>query len=116
MCGWMMSLQVAVAAPIYNGGGPLEGLDATSGLAGIPNAEPRETITNILQAVLSYMALIAVAAVIVAGIYLIVGLGSDESKDKAKKIIQYTLTGLAIILFARIIVNLVTLYLADQIS
>lgn len=111
-----MALQAAAAAPIYNGGGPLEGVDATTGLQGIPNAEPRETITGILQAVLSYMALIAVAAIIVAGIYLIVGFGADDSKDKAKKIIQYTLVGLAIILFSRIIVSLVTVMLADQIS
>lgn len=115
--GWILSAQAAiVAAPIYNGGGPLEGVDATDGLAGIPTAEPRETITSILEAILSYMALLSVAAIIIAGIYLIVGLGSDESKDKAKKIVQYTLIGLAIILFARIIVSLITVFLADQIS
>lgn len=113
----MMAFQtVAAQGPIYTGGGPLEGLNAAAGLTVPQDADPRVVITSILSSILSFMALVSVAAIIIAGIYLIVGLGSDESKDKAKKIIQYTLIGLVIILFSRVIVSLVTVYLASQVS
>jgi len=105
------------AAQVYTGGGPLEGVSATSGLSGIPqDTDPRVVITNLLASILSFMALISVAAIVIAGMYLIVGFGSDDSKDKAKKIIQYTLVGLVIILFSRVIVGLVTVYLASQVG
>jgi type IV secretory pathway VirB2 component (pilin) len=113
----MIAVSQRVEAQVYNGGGPLQGANATNGLVGIPHsANPRSVIITILQTVLSFMSLIAVATVIIAGIYLVVGLGSDDSKDKAKKIIQYTLIGLIIILLSQVIVNLVTSFLANQIS
>ncbi len=101
-----------VWASVYNGGGPLAGVTATSGLSVPTTTDPRAVIISILSTVLSFMALFAVAAVIVAGIYLIVSLGSDESREKAKKIILYTLIGLIIILMSRAIVGLVTVILA----
>lgn len=115
--GMALASAEAVSAQVYNGGGAVAGLAATSGLQGIPrDDDPRAIIINIITSVLSFMALIAVTTVIIAGIYLIVGMGSDDSKDKAKKIIQYTLIGLLVILFSRVIVGLVTNYLANQIA
>lgn len=112
----LMSVQSVLAAPVYQGGGPLAGVNATTGLAGIPHdGNPRGIIINILQSVLSFMSLVSVATIVIAGIYMIVGLGSDDSKEKAKKIIMYTLIGLSIILFSQIIVGLVTRYLVDQV-
>ena len=100
---------------IYNGGGPTAGVFATNGLA-VPTAtDPRAVIIRILETVLSFMSLISVGAVIIAGIYLIVGMGSDDSREKAKKIIFYTLIGLTIILLSRVIVSLVTVILANDI-
>jgi hypothetical protein len=52
-----------------------------------------------------------VAAIIIAGIYMIISLGNDEQIEKAKKIIKYTLIGLVIILFSRVLVGLVTHFL-----
>jgi type IV secretory pathway VirB2 component (pilin) len=66
----------------------------------------RQVITNILNAVLNFVGLLAVIAIVVAGIWLIVGMGSDDSKERAKKIILYTVIGLVIILLAKLIVNL----------
>ncbi|MDD5103886.1 MAG: hypothetical protein PHX93_05850 [Candidatus Peribacteraceae bacterium] len=65
------------------------------------------TIINITMKVLGFVSLIAVVVIIIAGIWLIVGLGSDASKETAKKIVIYTIIGLILILAARAIVMFV---------
>lgn len=91
-----------------------------SDVPGLPNAtDPsgiRRIITTILTTVLNFLALIAVVVVIIAGIRLIVSQGEEEAKEKAKKTILYALAGLVIVLFARVIVSLVTEYLASQVG
>jgi len=76
----------------------------------------RGIINDIIIAVLNFLALIAVVVVIIAGIRLIVSQGNDEEKDKAKKAIFYALAGLVIVLFARVIVGLITNYLAGEVG
>lgn len=92
----------------------------TPDIAGLPDAADEESIRTIivdlLASVLNFLALIAVVIVVIAGIRLIVSQGEDDAKDKAKKTIFYALVGLAIVLFARVIVGLVTVYLAEQVS
>lgn len=109
------SVQVA-AAQVFDGPGIQGAIDQASGISGLPAGDVRTTIINIVQTVLSFLALAAVIAIIIAGIWLIVGMGSDDSKERAKKIILYTLAGLIIVLFARVIVGLVTVFLASQIA
>jgi succinate dehydrogenase/fumarate reductase cytochrome b subunit len=91
-----------------------------SDVPGLPNAtDPqgiRNIITKILTTVLNFLALIAVVVVVIAGIRLIVSQGEEEAKEKAKKTILYALAGLVIVLFARVIVSLVTEYLASQVG
>ena len=65
----------------------------------------RVIILNVLAFSLDFLALIALIAIIIAGILLIVSGGSDEQKDRAKKIIIYVVIGLLVILFARLIVS-----------
>ena len=74
----------------------------------LPNGtgDIRQVITNILNIVLNFVGLLAVIALVVAGIWLIVGMGSDDSKERAKKIILYTIIGLIIILLAKLLVSL----------
>ncbi|MDO8468344.1 MAG: hypothetical protein Q7S29_01135 [Candidatus Peribacter sp.] len=67
----------------------------------------RGAIVRIVLAVLSYVALIAVVVIIIAGIWMIVGLGEESSKERAKKIVIYTIIGLILILIARAIVTFV---------
>lgn len=111
-----LSLFIETAqAQVYNGPGVLGGLSALAGVAGVANGDPRAVAIRVIQIILSFLGLIAVAMVIIAGIYLIVGAGSDESREKAKKIILYTLIGLLIILFSKVLVGLVTNLLAHQI-
>lgn len=76
-------------------------------LGSTSDADPKQFIIDIVQAVLQFVALIAVIMIIIAGIWLIVGFGEDSSKEKAKKIIIYTIVGLLIILLAEAIVQFV---------
>jgi hypothetical protein len=102
-------------AAVFDGPGILGGLNAAGGIAGLPDGDVRSTIVRILRTVLSFLALAAVITIIIAGIILIVSLGNEEQKERAKRIIFYTLIGLVIILFARVIVGIVTVYLAGQV-
>ncbi len=94
-------------------GGPTPNIGGLPG--GANEQDIRQIIVNILASVLNFLALIAVVVVVIAGIRLIVSQGEDDAKDKAKKTIFYALIGLAVVLFARVIVGLITVYLANQI-
>lgn len=67
----------------------------------------RGTVLGILRGVLSFMALIAVVVIVIAGIYLVISLGDEQAKDRAKRIIFYAVIGLLVILFAQAIVGFV---------
>lgn len=87
---------------------------------GLPDAsspeDVRSTIIGVIEAVLNFLALIAVIVIIIAGIRLIVSQGEEEQKEKAKKTILYAIIGLVVVLFARVIVSLVTVYLAEEVG
>jgi len=55
------------------------------------------TMEKILFAVIKFMGLAAVIVIVIAGIMLIVGAGSDESRQKTIKIVIYSLVGLIVI-------------------
>jgi len=102
-------------AQVFNGGGVDAGLGAASGVVGVSSDDPRQVIIGVLEAVLNFAALFAVIMVITAGFYLVLSLGNDDKKEKAKKIIYYTLIGLVVILFSRVIVSFVTVWLPSQV-
>lgn len=106
---------LSLIAQVYNGGGISDGIGQASGVTGVASADPRDVVVNIIATVLNYLALAAFVMVVIAGIYLIVSLGNDDNKEKAKKIIYYTIIGLIVVLFSRIIVSLVTEWLPSQI-
>ena len=101
-------------ASVYGGPGPAGGAGIVGDIV-VPQADLRSVVITILTTAMSLLGLAALVTIVLAGIYMVVGLGSDESRDKAKKIIQYTLIGLVIVLFSEVIVNLVTVYLFQQI-
>lgn len=84
-------------------GGDIPDIDGTT-----DNTDIRDVITKVLGYVLSFLALIAVVVIVIAGIRLIVSQGSEEERDKAKKTILYAVIGLLIVLFARVIVGFFT--------
>jgi type IV secretory pathway VirB2 component (pilin) len=67
----------------------------------------RTTILEVLQAVLNFMALVAVVFVVVAGIRLVISQGDEGQKDAAKKTIVYVIVGLVIIVLASAIVGFI---------
>lgn len=97
-----------VLAQVYNGGGVQAGIGATSGITGVASISPYALITKILVVVLNYAALAAFIMVVIAGFYLVLSNGNDDNKEKAKKIITYTLIGLTVLLFSRVIVHIFT--------
>lgn len=104
-----LAWRTPVLAQTFAGNTPDIGTPGEADAEGI-----RTTITNILKAVLNFLALIAVVVIVIAGIRLIISQGEEEAKEKAKKTILYALIGLIIVLFSRVIVGLVTEYLAEQ--
>lgn len=67
----------------------------------------RTATENLLFTVLTYMGLLAVVVIIIGSIMLIAGLGSDESRDRIRKILIFTFVGFIIIAFAGAIVQFV---------
>jgi succinate dehydrogenase/fumarate reductase cytochrome b subunit len=76
-----------------------------SGIGG--SSDIRGAILEVLKAVLSFMALIAVVFIVIGGIRLVVSQGEEQEKDKAKKTIIYVIIGLIVILLARAIVEFI---------
>jgi hypothetical protein len=67
----------------------------------------KATIANAVNVILSYVAVLAVAMIVFAGVWMIVGSYDESSKEKAKKMIIYTVIGLLIIILSKAIYNLV---------
>lgn len=91
-------------AQVYGGAGLSGGMNAAGTIGGLSTLDGRAFIIRLIEIALDYVLIIAVAAVIVAGIYLIVSNGDEGQKDKAKNIIIYVSVGIVLILFARVIV------------
>lgn len=115
LAGATAFLPAAIAsAQVFNGGGISEGLGQAGGVTGVAGDDPRGAIISVIAAVLNFAGVFAVAMIILAGFYLVLSMGNDEGKEKAKKTILYTLIGLIVILFSRVIVSLVTVWLAGE--
>lgn len=76
----------------------------------------RQTILNIIKKVLTFMALVAVVFIVIAGIRLVVSQGEEAEKDKAKKTIFYVIIGLVVILLAQAIVDFIASQIASSTS
>lgn len=108
----LLALTVMVVIALQNSGAlrasVQDGLTWISGSVDVPTGDPREEVTDAVRLVITFLALAAVITIISAGIFFIVGLGSDTSIQRGKKIILYTILGLAIVFFARLIVAFLT--------
>lgn len=95
-------------ASVYDGCGLLCGIMGASGITGIAESESlTDLILTIIAFILDIALLLAVLAIIIAGLYLITSNGDEGQKDKAKKIIFYVILGIVLILFSRILVTLI---------
>lgn len=103
--GTAIALPTVAYASVYSGQGILGGIAAATGLGGIVGATSiTELIVKVINFILNVVLLLAVLAIIIAGIYLIVSNGEEGQKDKAKKIIMYAIIGIIVILLSRAIV------------
>lgn len=109
---WSLSLLTARAfAQVFNGPGLTGGVDTAAQIEGPVNGSLREIVLSYLSTVLDFLALAGVVMVVIAGFYMVLGNGGEESKEKAKKIILYTVIGIVIIFFARAVVGFFLYYL-----
>lgn len=82
--------------------------DATASLPGSPDASPIILRgVQIVSTLLTFLALIAVAVIIYAGIVLIGNFGNEEQFTKSKSLIVRALIGLIVILLSVVIVQFV---------
>lgn len=81
-------------------------------VGGTGSGDIRTTVLDILSTVLSFMALVAVVFIVIAGIRLVVSQGEEGEKDKAKKTIIYVIIGLIVIILAQAIVDFVATQIA----
>jgi hypothetical protein len=93
------------AAQVFNGPGLEGGVTEAGEIDGPVKATLRSLILNMFYKALSFLALAGVVMVVIAGFYLVLSQGSDESKDKAKKIIYYVILGIIIVWIARSLVG-----------
>jgi hypothetical protein len=96
-----------VTAQIYGGPGIVGGIAQAQSILGVSNGDLRGTILSLLLVALSFMALAALVVIVIAGIYMVLSLGEESAKDKAKKIIGYAIGGLIIIALAAAIVGII---------
>ncbi len=96
-----------IQAQIYNGPGIVGGIDAAKDVGGVSGDDIQTVILDILKNILLFMGLAAVVVIVIAGISLVISLGDDTAKDKAKKIILYAIVGLLVILLASAIVGII---------
>ncbi len=97
--GFLLVSPIIAAAAEYDGPGLPGGVGAASGLVG--SRPIRATIFRFLQVALSYLAMVAIVVIVVAGIRLIASNGEDTAKDAAKKTILYAVIGFIVIMLAQ---------------
>ena len=100
----ILSARTLLAA-VFDGGGIQAGLSAANGIQGLSHKPLRELVITIVIQVLNFLSLAAVIVIISAGIYLILGFGEESTRERAQRMIIYTVIGLLIVFLARLIVG-----------
>ena len=103
---WTLSASQALAA-VYSGGGIQEGVNAASNTGVGGTTDLQAAIGSIVDQALTFVSLLAVTVIIIAGFYLIVGMGNDSSKETAKKTIIYVTAGLLVIILSKAFVEFI---------
>lgn len=83
--------------------------DNPSAIAGATNEEGslRNIVITILNFVLSFLGILAVAMIIYGGFLYVSSAGNQEKTDQGKKIVTYAVIGIVIILISFALVNTV---------
>lgn len=94
-----------VHAQVWDGSG--DGTGDAGAIQTGGSSDIRSTLTNILSTVISYVGLAAVIVIVIAGVLLVVGVGTEESRERAQKIVLYTVAGIIVILIASALVQFI---------
>lgn len=95
-------------ARVFDGAGMQAGFQYMSqSITGFFQGGLKNIAIRIVNTVLNLVGIVAVIMIVIAGIYLITGQGSDDSRTKAKNIILWTGVGLVVILLSRFLVAFV---------
>lgn len=110
-CLVLVAIVALVALPHFSfaqvGEGYSRGENAADQAGLTKNTDIKEIITNVLYSILGFLGVIAVFALIVAGITYMTSLGDEKKAEAAKQTIFYVVIGLILILLSGAIVNLV---------
>ncbi len=111
----IVSVFAVLARPVYAGGkcpngGSYEHSIAECSIPNNPDGTPKDLdtgITNILNAVIGIVGLVAVATMIIGGILFLTSQGDTAKVTRARHTILYGVVGLVVALLAFAIVNFV---------
>lgn len=78
-----------------------------AGLLSDETTTAKDIVVKVINFVLSFVGLLAVLFLIIAGVMYITSLGDEGKAEKAKKMILYIIIGILLILLAAVIVNVV---------
>ena len=99
---------------MYDGGGVKEGIDQTANeLNHGGQTDLRTLVLNILFFVLSFMGLAAVVVIVIAGMIIVVRGDDDSQREKAWKMIIYTIVGMIVIVLSSAVVAFLSFTLTD---
>lgn len=93
-----------LSASVFMGGGVGQGIGAAGGIVGLSQKSIRGIIVDIAITVINFAGLAATIALIAAGFMLVLDLGNDQLKERAKKAVMYCIAGLIILLLIRAII------------
>lgn len=96
---------VGLAFSLAGDSGPASTFTCSVGGASGGSTDFREVILNLLDVALGLLALLAVVAIVIAGFMMVLSLGSEDTRNRAVRIILYTIAGLLVIFFARTIIG-----------
>ncbi len=106
--GTIILVSTTASAQVFNGPGLEGGVNVAATIQGPAQGSAYDVVLRITLFVLSFLALAGVIAIIIAGIFLVVSGGSEDARERAKKIIIYVIVGLVLVFFARLIVGFFT--------
>lgn len=101
-----------LTAQIFDGDGLVDGLDKAKTELGTKSGIRDDTdlvdaIVAVINFILLFAGIFAFVAFVVAGFMFILGFGSDQANQRARKIMIWAAVGLLVIIFAYVIVDFI---------
>ncbi|MCF7844906.1 MAG: hypothetical protein K9M03_03710 [Kiritimatiellales bacterium] len=92
---------------VYSGDGISAGVSQAAETGVGTELDLKVVIGDIVDQALTFVTILAVTVIIIAGFYLILGLGNDTSRETAKKIVIYVAVGILVIVLSKAFVEFI---------